>query len=325
MSYQIGHQMLEFCPPELIRCVAFIPLFHIFGFNTTVNACHFCGGTIVLVPRPDVDLLLEAINKHEPTVLTAVPALIIGLNNHPKVADSKIKSIKGVLCGSSPLSVESFNEFEKKSGSRIVEGYGSSETTNIVTANTKHMRKIGSVGMPWPDVDIKIVDIDDGKTEMPIGEAGEIIVNGPQVMSGYWKNEAETAIAVKDGWFYTGDIGYMDDDGFVFIIDRKKDMIICSGFNVYPRDIDEVLYQHPSVLEVCTIGIPDEKRGETVKAFIVLKEGVSATEDEMKKFCSQKLAPYKVPTHVEFIKELPRSSVGKPLRRVMRDMEQKKS
>ena len=325
MSYQIGHQMLEFCPHELIKSVGFLPLFHIFGFNTTVNACHFVGGTIVLVPRPDIELLLEAINKHEPTVLTAVPSLIIGLNNHPKLAESKIKSIMGVLCGSSPLSVESFNEFEKKSGSWIVEGYGSSETTNIVITNAKNKRKIGSVGLPWPDVDVKIVDIDTGKTEMPIGEAGEIIVKGPQVMPKYWNNEEETAIALKDGWFYTGDIGYMDSDGFVFIIDRKKDMIICSGFNVYPRDIDEVLYQHPSVLEVCTIGIPDEKRGETVKVFVVLKEGMTISEDEIKKFCAEKLAQYKVPTHVEFIKELPRSFIGKPLRRVMRDMEKNKS
>ncbi|MCL1834197.1 MAG: long-chain fatty acid--CoA ligase, partial [Leptospirales bacterium] len=325
MAYQIGHQMLEFCPPELIKSVAFIPLFHIFGFNTTINANHFIGGTIVLVPRPDIDLLLENINKHEPTVLTAVPSLLIGLNNHPKLAESKISSIMGVMCGSSPLSVESFNEFEKKSGSWIIEGYGSSETTNIVTSNAKRNRKIGSVGVPWPDVDLKIVDLDDGKTEMPIGEPGEIIVKGPQVMPGYWQNKEETDIALKDGWCYTGDIGYMDSDGFIFIIDRKKDMIICSGFNVYPRDIDEVLYQHPSVLEVCAIGIPDEKRGETVKVFIVLKEGMSLSEDEVKEFCRQKLTPYKVPTHVEFINELPRSFVGKPLRRVMREMEKSKS
>ena len=325
MAYQIGHQLLEFCPHDLYRIITYIPLFHIFGFNCIINSNHFIGGTIVLVPRPDMDLLLEAINKHEPTILIAVPAMIIGLNNHPKLAESKIKSVMGVVSGASPLSVESFNEFEKKSGSWIIEGYGLSETTNVVTANMKNSRKIGSIGVPWPDVDLKIVDIDTGETEMPIGEAGEIIVKGPQVMSGYWKNEEETAIALRDGWLYTGDIGYMDSDGFVYIIDRKKDMIICSGFNVYPRDIDEVLYQHPSVLEVCCIGIPHEKRGETVKAFIVLKEGETVSEDEIKKFCAEKLAPYKVPTHVEFIKELPRSFVGKPLRRIMRDMEKSKS
>jgi len=226
-----------------------------------------------------------------------------------------------VVCGSSPLSVESFNEFEKKSGAWIVEGYGSSETTNIVTTNTKHNRKIGSVGLPWPDVDLKIVDIISGDTEMPVGEDGEIIVKGPQLMTGYWRNESETAHAMKDGWFFTGDIGHIDEDGFVFIVDRKKDMILCSGFNVYPRDIDEVLYQHPSVLEVCTIGVPDEKRGETVKTFIVLREGAAVTEEEIKNFCRQKLAPYKVPTQVEFLKELPRSAVGKPLRRLLRDRE----
>jgi len=321
MSYQIGHQMLEFCPYELVKTTAIVPLYHIFGFNTTINACHFTGGSIVLVPKPDLNYLLECINKHEPSILTAVPALIIGLNNHPGLAASKISALKGVVCGSSPLSVESFNEFEKKSGAWIVEGYGSSETTNIVTANMKFKRKIGSVGLPWPDVDLKIVDITTGKTEMPAGEEGEIIVKGPQLMTGYWMNESETAHAVKDGWFFTGDIGYIDTEGFVFIVDRKKDMILCSGFNVYPRDIDEVLYQHPSVLEVCAIGIPDEKRGETVKAFIVLREGASVTENEIKDFCKQKLAPYKVPTHVEFLKELPRSAVGKPLRRLLRDRE----
>lgn len=321
MAYQIGHQMLEFCPYELVKCVGFIPLYHIFGFNTTVNACHFTGGSIVLVPRPDLNYLLDTINKHEPSILTAVPALIIGLNNHPKLPESKIRSLRGVICGSSPLSVESFNEFEKKSGAWIVEGYGSSETTNIVTANMRNNRKIGSVGLPWPDVDLKIVDIETGTEEVSAGKEGEIIVKGPQVMTGYWMNEKETAIAMKDGWFYTGDIGYIDDDGFVFIVDRKKDMILCSGFNVYPRDIDEVLYQHPAVLEVCAVGIPDAKRGETVKAFIVLKEGAALTEEEVKSYCREKLAPYKVPTHVEFLKELPRSAVGKPLRRLLRDRE----
>lgn len=325
MAYQLGHQSLEFTPYEKCTCVGIIPLYHIFGFNTTINLCHFTGGSILLVPRPDLNYLLECINKHEPTILTAVPALIIGLNNHPKLAESKIRALKGVICGSSPLSVESFNEFEKKSGAWIVEGYGASETTNIVTANMKSNRKIGSVGLPWPDVDLRIVDIETGKKEMKRGEEGEIIVRGPQVMSGYWENKKETDYAVRDGWFFTGDIGYMDDDGFVFIVDRKKDMILCSGFNVYPRDIDEVMYQHPSVLEVCTIGIPDTKRGETVKVFIVLREGKELTEEEVKAFCREKLAPYKVPTHVEFISELPRSSVGKPLRRMLRDMEIQKT
>lgn len=321
MAYQIGHQMLEACPHEFVKCVGIVPLYHIFGFNTTINACNYTGGSILLIPRPDLNYLLESINKHEPTILTAVPALIIGLNNHPKLAESKIRSLRGVICGSSPLSVESFNEFEAKSGARIIEGYGASETTNIVTSNMIRTRKIGSVGIPWPDVDLKIVDIETGREAMPAGKEGEIIVKGPQVMTGYWMNDKETEYAMRDGWFFTGDIGYIDEDGFVFIVDRKKDMILCSGFNVYPRDIDEVLYQHPSVLEVCTIGIPDKKRGETVKVFIVLKEGETLTEDDVKNYCREKLAPYKVPTHVEFLEELPRSAVGKPLRRLLRDRE----
>ena len=321
MSYMIAHQMLAFSPWEEVCCVAVIPLYHIFGFNTSVNANLYIGGSIVLVPRPDMDMLFDSIDKHEPTILTAVPALLIGLLSHPRLPDSKIKNLRGVVCGSSPLAVDTFRSFEEKSGAWIVEGYGSSETTNIVTANMKNTRKIGSVGLPWPDTDIRIVDLETGEKDLPSGESGEIIAKGPQVMSGYWENPEETAKVLKNGWFYTGDIGYMDEDGFIYIVDRKKDMIICSGFNVYPNEIDSLLYSHEKVREACTVGIPDEKRGETVKVFIVPHEGEGVTEEEILEFCRERLAPYKVPTQVEFLEELPRSSVGKPMRRLLRDKE----
>jgi long-chain acyl-CoA synthetase len=215
-------------------------------------------------------------------------------------------------------------KFEEVSGAQIIEGYGLSETSNILTANPPARRKPGSVGVPWPDVDIRIVDLETGTKEMPAGEAGEIIAKGPQIMTGYWNNPTETAKALRDGWLFTGDIGSMDKDGYVFILDRKKDMLICSGFNVYPREIDEVLYANPKVSEACAIGVPDEKRGETVKAFVVLKAGETFTCEELVEYCQERLAPYKVPKIVEFIDQLPRTPFGKPDRRALRAIDEAK-
>ena len=208
--------------------------------------------------QPTPDNILSAINKHEPNYYAAVPAMIFGLNQHPETPKSKIKSIKGIICGSSPLAVEAMKTFEDLSGAVITEGYGMSETSNVLTCTPFGKRKIGSVGLPWPDVDIRIVDIDTGIRDLPVGEAGELIAKSPTIMSGYWKNQKETDIAIRDGWLYTGDIAYMDEDGFFFIVDRKKDMILCSGFNVYPREIDEVLYTIPGVLNACSVGVPDD-------------------------------------------------------------------
>jgi len=252
--------------------------------------------------------------------------MIYGLNNHPEIGKSKIKSIKGMICGSSPLAVEGLNKFEELSGAVITEGYGLSETSNVLTCTPFYTkRKIGSVGLPWPDVDIKIVDLEEGVKEMPNGEPGELIAKGPQIMSGYWNNPEETANVLRDGWLYTGDIATIDDDGFITIVDRKKDMILCSGFNVFCRELDEVMYTHPKVLDACAIGIPDPKRGETPKIFIILKPGQTMTEEEVKDYCRQYLAPYKVPTHVAFIDELPRTSVGKPMRNALRQQEKAKN
>ncbi|HPT70205.1 MAG TPA: long-chain fatty acid--CoA ligase [Syntrophomonas sp.] len=315
-----------FNDPETIIAMAAMPLYHIYGFNTSVNMMMIAGGTIIVVNGPTPDNLLKNINEHEPNFFAAVPAMIYGLNNHPEIGKSKIKSIKGMICGSSPLAVEGLNRFEELSGAVITEGYGLSETSNVLTCTPFYTkRKIGSVGLPWPDVDIKIVDLEEGVKEMPNGEPGELIAKGPQIMSGYWNNPEETANVLRDGWLYTGDIATIDDDGFITIVDRKKDMILCSGFNVFCRELDEVMYTHPKVLDACAIGIPDPKRGETPKIFIILKPGQTMTEDEVKDYCRQYLAPYKVPTHVAFIDELPRTSVGKPMRNALRQQEKAKN
>lgn len=305
-------------PKEEMRTLCAIPLNHIYGFNANVNICLFTGGTIVLVAVPTPDNLLEAITRHKPNLWASVPAMIIGLNNHPKIAEADITSLKGIFCGSAPLAVETMNEFERLTGGRILEGYGMSETVNILTVNPVFtIRKVGSCGIVWPDTDLVVVDVETGTKVMPRGELGELIGRGPQIMKEYWNNPEETANVLRDGWLYTGDIVTIDEDGFVFIMDRKKDMIICSGFNVYPRDVDEVLYAHPKVLEACTVGVSDPKRGETVKAFVVLKPGEIMTAEEIIAHCRESLAPYKVPTLVEFIEAVPRTAVGKPDRKVL--------
>jgi long-chain acyl-CoA synthetase len=301
-----------------LKTLCCMPLYHIYGFNTSVNINKVAGGCLVLVTQPTPANILAAINKHEPNYYAAVPAMIFALNQHPDTPKSKIKSIKGMICGSSPLAVEAMKTFEDLSGAVITEGYGMSETSNVLTCTPLGKRKPGSVGLPWPDVDIRIVDLDTGTKDLPVGEAGELIAKSPTIMSGYWKNQEETDIAIRDGWLYTGDIAYMDEDGFFFIVDRKKDMILCSGFNVYPREIDEVLYTIPGVLNACSVGVPDPKRGETVKAFIVKKPDSKLTEQEVIDFCKKQLSAYKVPTQVEFIDSMPVTGVGKPMRNELR-------
>jgi len=314
-----GRIMVE---PENFRSLTAIPLNHIFGYNFSINLCSYGGGTIILVAQPTPDNLIAAINKHEPNIFASVPAMLIALNNHPEISTSKIGSMEGVISGSAPLAVATMKKFEELSGASICEGYGLSETINIITANPFiSMKKYGSCGIVWSDTDIVVVDIETGTKVMPRGELGELICRGPQVIKEYWNNPEETAQVVRDGWLYTGDIVKMDEDGFIYIMDRKKDMIICSGFNVYPRDIDEVLFKHPKIKEACSIGVPHEKRGETVKAFVTLEENETMTEEEVIAFCRENLAPYKVPTLVEFVDAIPRTVIGKADRKAMKEME----
>ncbi len=306
--------------------IASFPFFHAAGFTPQMNTCVYRGFTAILLPKPEVNALIDVVKKYKPAVFGGVPTMFVGLLNSPKLpSKEKLGFIKGCISAAAPIAVETLHEWEKRVGAQVVEVYGMSEMSPLTHANPwGGVCKPGSVGIPSADTDCKIVDLETGEKEMPQGEPGEVLVKGPQMMKGYYKKERETKEALKGGWFHSGDIGYMDEEGYLYIVDRKKDMIIASGFNIYPRDIDEVLYEHPRIQEACTIGVPDPYRGETVKVFIVPKAGESLTEDEIIAFCREKLAPYKVPKMVEFMDSLPKSIIGKVLRRELREMEMKK-
>jgi len=305
-----------------------LPYFHVFGLSTAMNFAVHTGASQVLVPRPQPEPLLEAIGKFKPTFAALVPTMYIGMLNHPDLKKTDMSCIRGAFSGSAPLPVEVIHEFERITGAVIVEGFGLTETTPVTHINPfGGIRKVGSVGVPISDTECRIVSLDDGVTDVPAGEPGELIIKGPQIMKGYKGMPDETANTLRNGWCYTGDIATMDQDGYFYIVDRKKDMIISGGFNIYPRDIDEVFYEHPKVQEVCTIGIPDPKRGENVKVFCVLKEGETVTQKELLEYSATKLAKYKLPAEIEFRKELPKTNVGKILRKQLRaeELEKRKS
>lgn len=299
-----------------------LPFFHVFGLTTSMNFAICCGWTNILIPKPQPGPLLEAIKKYKPTFAPLVPTMYIGILEHPKINKVDMTSIKGCFSGSAPLPVEVIREFEERTGAIIVEGYGLTEASPVTHINPfLGQRKIGSIGLPVPDTECRIVDIEKGTKDMPVGESGELIIKGPQVMKGYHKKPDETKNSLRNGWLYTGDIARMDEEGYFYIVDRKKDMIISGGFNIYPRDVEEVLFENPKITEACAIGIPHPKRGEQIKVFVVLKEGQKASEQEIIDFCKPRLATYKLPTVVEFRKELPKSNVGKVLRKELRDEE----
>jgi len=305
-----------------------LPYFHVFGLSCAMNFGVHTGASQVLVPRPQPEPLLESIRQFKPTFVALVPTMYIGMLNHPDLKKTDMSCIRGAFSGSAPLPVEVIHEFERITGAVIVEGFGLTETTPVTHINPfGGIRKVGSIGVPISDTECRIVSLDDGVTDMQTGEPGELIIKGPQVMKGYKGMPDETANTLRNGWCYTGDIATIDQDGYFYIVDRKKDMIISGGFNIYPRDIDEVLYEHPKVQEACTIGIPDPKRGENVKVFVVLREGVTATQEELLEYCATKLAKYKLPTEIEFRKELPKTNVGKILRKQLRaeELEKRKS
>ena len=301
-----------------------IPLFHVYGMVAGMLFAMAAGASMVMVPNPrDLKDVLDNISKHKATIFPGVPALYNGINNHPDVKAGKynLSSIKACISGSAPLLRETKEKFEALTGGKVFEGFGLSEAPTATHCNPfSGVNKTGSIGMPLPDVDCKIISLDDGETEMPQGEIGEIIVHGPQVMKGYHNMPTETANTLrtmKDGkvWLFTGDIARMDEDGYFYIVDRKKELIKPGGYQVWPREVEEVLIAYPKVMDVGVAGIPDPYRGETVKAWIVFKPGETATEDELKAFCKERLAAYKVPTHFEFRAELPKTTVGKILRR----------
>ncbi len=303
-----------------------LPLFHSYGMTTCMNLATVCASAMLLIPNPrDIKGLLENINKHQPSLFPGVPTMYVAINNYPEVHKYNVRSIKACISGAAPLPVEVQTKFQELTGAKLVEGYGLSEATPVTHANPIYGKnKIGTIGLPFPDTDAKIVDLDTGEQELPPGEIGELVIRGPQVMKGYWNMPTETANVLRNGWLYTGDIARMDEEGYFSIVDRKKDMIIAGGYNIYPREIEEVLYQHPKVKECVAAGVPDEYRGETVKVYIVLKEGETATEEEIIEYCRQNLAKYKVPRLVEFRKELPKTMVGKILRRALVEEERRK-
>jgi long-chain acyl-CoA synthetase len=286
---------------------------------------------MIVVPDPrNTEQILEIIQRERVTIYPGVPAMYVAINNHPHVTEYNLRSIKACLSGGAALPVEVANQFEALTGGRLVEGFGMTECSPVACANPLFgQRKIGSIGLPVPNTEVAVValtpDADGNYPLVRQGEEGELVIRGPQVMKGYWNQPAETAGDIDaEGWLHTGDIGKMDADGYFTIVDRKKDLIIASGYNIVPREVEEVLFAHGKVQEAVVAGVPDPKRGETVKAYIVLKNGQSCTAEEIRAHCKANLAPYKVPTLVEFRKELPKSQVGKVLRRVLVEEEKQK-
>jgi long-chain acyl-CoA synthetase len=321
---QIDKFMGVHCRNGKEKVLNVLPLFHVYGMTVSMNYCFYLKSTLYLLERFESTKVLSIINNEKITMFPGTPTIYVAVNSDKKIASYDLSSIHTCISGSAPLSVEVKNQFENMTGARLVDAYGLSEASPVTHSNPVNgVQKPGSMGLPIAGTDCRIVDID-GETEMEVNQPGELIVKGPQVMQGYWNREEETKISLRDGWLYTGDIAYMDEEGYCFIVSRKKDVIIASGYNIYPREIEEVLYEHPSVQEVVVCGIPDSYRGETVKAFVVNKEGQEATEEELKDFCLNKLAKFKVPAYIEFKKELPKTTVGKILRRKLIDDELEK-
>lgn len=309
---------------EVFLCV--LPFFHSYGMTVGMNLAVLKAAAMILLPKFDPTETAKAISQHKVTLFPGVPSMYAAVAHYAQRGQISISSIKVCVSGGAPLPQEVHDRFVQATGAKLVEGYGLSESSPVTHVNPiwDGENRIGTIGLPVPDTDCKIVDMETGEKELPSGEAGELIIKGPQVMKGYWNRPEETAQTLRNGWLYTGDIAVMDDDGYFRIVDRKKDMVIVGGFNVYPREVEEVLYQHPKVLEAAVVGVTHPLRGEMVKAFVVLKEGETATEAEIVSFCRDHLASYKVPREIEFVSELPKSAVGKVLRRELKAREERK-
>jgi long-chain acyl-CoA synthetase len=319
---QIRHFLLQGHEDATDKAVAILPLFHAYGMSGVMNLGVHLAATLVLLPLFDLAMLVEAIRTERPTFFLGVPALYSALLNYPGGDKIDLTSIRVCFSGAAPLPVEVMEEFEARTGARIAEAYGMTEAASVTHVNPRRgLRKHGSIGVPIVGTDARVVDVEAGTRDLLPGQVGELIVKGPQVMQGYWNQPEATDEVLRDGWLYTGDIARMDEDGYFYIEDRKKDLIITGGYNVYPREVEEVLYQHPKVLEASVVGVPSRVRGERIKAFVVLKEGVTAKPSAIVEFCKERLAPYKVPKSVVFRDELPKSLAGKVLRRVLREEE----
>ncbi len=305
------------------KFVCVIPMFHIYAMSTTMNHAILSGSSILILSKFDLNELMRLIDKYKPNLFMGVPAMYSAIAMR-EGHNYDLSSIEACMCGSAPISVAIHEKFEKITGGKLREGYGLSECSPAVALTPIYGRvKYGSAGIPVPDTDVKIVDPQTGTEITEPGIVGEILVKGPQVMQGYWEQPEETALVLKDGWLRTGDLGSLDEDGYVFIADRLKDMIIMGGEKIYPREIEDLLYAHPAVKEVAAIGVPHPLRGEVPEAYVVLKETAATTEKELRQYCAEHLSKFKVPHKIEFINELPRNSVGKVLRRLLREKVEK--
>jgi long-chain acyl-CoA synthetase len=311
------------------RTLLVIPLFHVYGLTVGMMIGALDGSTLILIPKYDVELVVDAFERYRPTVFPGVPTLYVSLLNHPRAAKIDFSSVKYFNSGSAPLPLEVIERFEALTGKVLRQGYGLSETSPTThTQTVLGLRKPESCGIPFPDTECKIVDVETGDQEVPLGSPGELCIRGPQVMKGYWNQPEETARALRhdgDGggpWFYTGDIARMDEDGYFYIVQRKKDLIIVSGFNVYPSEVEEVLYAHPAVLEAGVIGVRDDYRGERVLAYVALRPGAEASAEELIEHCGHQLARYKVPSEIRILAELPKTAVGKILHRALRKLDE---
>ncbi len=302
------------------RMVGLLPFSHSFGLTVCLNWPLSQGAMIIVLPRFEIKGFLKALKKYRPTMLPGVPTLFVALINHPRLPEYDLSSLWACISGSAPLPLEVRDRFEALTDCRILEGYGLTEASPVTHLNPiEGHRPVGSIGLPLPSTEARIVDQETGTRELPPGEVGELILRGPQVMSGYWDNPQETALALRNGWLYTGDLARMEKSGYFYIVERKKDLIIAGGYKIYPREVEEVLYQHPGVKEAVALGVPDPYRGETVKAVLVPQDGVKLTVWEIQDFCKRHLAVYKVPKIIEFRQELPKTLVGKVLRRALRE------
>jgi long-chain acyl-CoA synthetase len=302
-----------------------LPFFHVFAMTVVMNLSIAAAAKIIMHPRFELEPVLKDLHKKRPTLFPGVPTMYTAINNYPQLADYDLSSLKFCLSGGAPLPVEVKQNFESFTGCKLVEGYGLTESSPIATANPlMGVSKEASIGMPLPGTQIRITDREDPHKIMPQGEDGEICISGPQVMAGYWGRDEATAETIIDGFLHTGDVGYMDEEGYTFIIDRMKDLVLVGGFNVYPRHVEEAIYQHPGVEEVTTIGIPDDYRGQSIKSFVKLKDGHTLTDDELRAFLEDKLAKHAIPRHVEFRDELPKTMIGKLSKKELVAEEQEK-
>ncbi|WP_041786853.1 long-chain-fatty-acid--CoA ligase [Rhodospirillum centenum] len=301
------------------RMLGVLPLFHVFAMTCVMNLTIYKGGEIVLLPRFDLDQVLETIDRKKPTLFPAVPTIYTAINNHKHREKYDLSSIKLCNSGGAPLPVEVKAKFEEIAGCKLVEGYGLSESSPVATINPPDASVPGSIGMPLPGTVIEIMSLEDRSRPVALGERGEVCIRGPQVMKGYWKRPDETANTIVDGRLHTGDVGYMDERGYTYIVDRIKDMILAGGYNVYPRNVEEAIYLHPAVHECIVLGVPDPYRGQTVKAYIRLGEGQQMTPEELKAFLKDKLSPIEMPKQVEFREELPKTMIGKLSRKALLD------